>query len=159
MNVTVSVRDIVDEMDVLTNESHAFLNKNTGELVTLTDDEISMAEDEDEDFDESPEWEREMIDKAREVADSDDYISLPDKYEIHEYEIMEDFCYSLHDEAVKTALLRGIQGKGAFRRFKDGIYEYGIEKQWYAFRNERLEEIAIDWLESNNIPYSRQKEG
>jgi len=45
MKVIVSVQDIIDEMDVLSEEISAFLNKQTGELVTLTSEVLSAAED------------------------------------------------------------------------------------------------------------------
>jgi len=31
----------------------------------------------------------------------------------------------------------------------------GIEEDWYSFRQEAFEKIAIDWLEDNKIPYTR----
>ena len=37
MKAIVSIKDVVDEMDVLSDEHSAFLNRRTGELVTLSD--------------------------------------------------------------------------------------------------------------------------
>jgi hypothetical protein len=48
-----------------------------------------------------------------------------------------------------------IRGRGAFRRFKDCILKYEIEEEWYRFRQEELEKIAIEWLEVNHIPYTQ----
>jgi hypothetical protein len=156
MKAIVSLKDIIDEMDTLSDELSGFLNRRTGELITLTSEELSAAEDRDEeDIDEYPEWQQEMIVKAREVIDSDDYLPLPCKFDIHEYRIIEDFCYSLADDMIKENLLHKIKGSGAFRRFKDTIREYGIEKEWYRFRQEELEKIAIDWLEANQISYTK----
>lgn len=77
------------------------------------------------------------------------------RYEIDEYHIMEDFCSSLEDEGLKEDLLYAIEGRGAFRRFRDSIHRRGIEKDWYQYRDGRLEEIAIDWLEAKGIPFTR----
>jgi hypothetical protein len=49
------------------------------------------AEDED-DLSGYPEWGQEAIQVAGEVLGSDDYISLPSQFDIHEYKIMEEFC-------------------------------------------------------------------
>lgn len=158
MKNIVSVKDIVDEMDLQSDESSAFLNKKTGELVSLTSEDLSAAEDEEnEDIDQYPQWQKEMIVKAREVISSDDYLLLPSKFDIHEYRIMEDFCYSVPEDKIREDLLYKIRGGGAFRRFKDAIYRHGIEKEWYRFRQEELEKIAIDWLELNRIPYTKDK--
>jgi Uncharacterised protein family (UPF0158) len=153
MKAIVSMKAVVDEMDVLSDEHSAFLNRHTGELITLSSEEISAAE-EDGNIDDYPEWERDMIIKAKEVISSDDYLPLPSKFDIHEYHIMEEFCYSVVDEKIRRVLSDKIRGSGAFRRFKYAICKYEIEEEWYRFRLEELEKIAIDWLEANHIAYT-----
>ena len=156
--VIVSIKDVVDEMDVPSDEHSAFLNRHTGELVTLSSEELSAAE-EDGEIDDYPEWQIEMIIKAKEVLDSDDYLPLPSKFDIHEYHIMEKFCYSVADDKIRGALLDKIRGSGAFRRFKDALQLNGIEEDWYSFRQNALEKIAIDWLELNQILYAKNEVG
>ncbi len=158
MKITVSLRDVVDELELLSEERTAFLNKRTGDLITVSEEELSAAEDE-EDLADHPEWQQEMIAKAREVIESDDYLPLPSKFDINEYKIMEDFCYSIQDGRVGGNLLHAIRGSGAFRRFKDGIRSLGIEEDWYRFRTQALETIAVAWLEENEIRYTRNEEG
>ena len=154
MKAIISLKDVVGEMEMQSNESVAYLNKRTGELITLSDYDLPAAEDED-DTSELPDWQKEMIQKAREVAESDDYLTLPSKYDIHEYRIMEDFCYSIENQELSDKLLCRIKGRGAFRHFKDAVNFMGIEKDWYRFRDSEIERIAIAWLEQNGIPYSR----
>ena len=156
MKAIVSIKDVVNEMDVLSDEHSAFLNRHTGELVTLSSEELSAAE-EDDNIDEYPEWQRDMIVKAKEVIDSDDYLPLPNKFDIHEYHIMEDFCCSIVDDEIREGLLDKIRGRGAFGRFKNAIHRNGIEDEWFLFRKEELEKIAIDWLEDNQISYTKDK--
>lgn len=40
------------------------------------------------------------------------------------------------DSKNASKLERAIQGRGAFRRFKDTVYYMGIEQQWYDFQTE-----------------------
>jgi hypothetical protein len=157
MKAIVSLKDVIDEMDTLSDEISGFLNRRTGEIIILTSEEFSAAEDNDEaDVDEYPEWQQEMILKAREIIeDSDNYLPLPSKFDIHEYSIIEDYCSSVADNTTRKNLLYKIRGSGAFRRFKDAIREYGIEEEWFRFRQEELERIAIDWLEANQISYTK----
>jgi hypothetical protein len=152
MKANVSLKDIVNEMDGLSDEHSAFLNRKTGELVTLSEEELSAAE-EDDDIVDYPDWEQEMIIKAREVISSADYLPLLSKFDTHEYHIMENFCYSVVDDKIRGELLDKIRGRGAFKRFKDAIRVNDIEDEWYRFRQEELEKIAIDWLEVNHISY------
>ena len=154
MKAIVSIKDVVNEMDGLSDEHSAFLNRYTGELVTLSMDELSIAE-EDDNIDGYPEWQQEMIIKAKEVISSDDYLPLPDKFDIHEYHIMEEFCRWVGNDKIRGILLDKIRGRGAFRRFKDAIHRNGVEENWYRFRQVELEKIAIEWLEVNNISYTK----
>ena len=42
-------------------------------------------------------------------------------------------------------------GRGAFRRFKDKLYDLNLEKQWYQYRDEAYEKIARQWCERHKI--------
>ena len=166
MTVAVSLRDLVDELQMLPNEGNAYLNKVTGKIITVTEDDIAMVEM-DSEFEEEMEegeddaggevsdLETEYYQEVKRVLASDpDYLKLPSRFDIHEYEIMERFCLSFPDDKASDVLLRKIRGSGAFRRFKDTIYQYGIEDDWFKYRDEAYKEIVIAWLESNDIAYS-----
>jgi len=145
-------------MDTVSDEHLVFLNIQTGKFVLLTSEVLNAAE-EGEDTDDFPEWEQEMIQEAADVLDSADYRELPDRFDINEYSIMERFCSSVEDERVSNRLWRSIQGKGAFRYFRDTVHDCGIVDDWYAFREEAFRAIAIEWLESNGVAYSDEKQG
>ena len=149
----VSLQSVVNEMDIPSDEMTAYINKKTGELFTVSEEETRIIEAGNEDDEFIPEWQKEILPKVREVLESDDFVALPDKFEIHEYSIMERFCLSLPDEAMQNELLHAIRGSGAFRRFKDAIYRKEIQDDWYRFRNEALKRIATDFLESEGIPW------
>ena len=149
----VSLQFVVNEMDVLDEEWTAYINKKTGELVTVTEEEANIVEAEGEDDEFIPDWQRETLPKVREVLESDDFVALPDKFEIHEYSIMERFCLSLPDKGLQDELLHAIRGSGAFRRFKNAIHGKDIQDDWYRFRDQALKRIAIDFLESEGIPW------
>jgi Uncharacterised protein family (UPF0158). len=106
-----------------------------------------------EDF---PEWQRENIKLAGEILESDEYLQLPDKFEINEYHIMEEFCLSINDEGLRERMYYSIKGSGAFRRFKENIRKYGIEDDWYRFRDAKIKEIATEWCEYHKIPFIDQ---
>jgi hypothetical protein len=70
---------------------------------------------------------------------------------------MEDFCLAFADRQVGERLHGLIKGSGAFRRFKNAIRELKVDNAWYEFKAKALEQTAIDWLEENEIPYSRDE--
>jgi hypothetical protein len=151
----VSLRDVAFEMDVLNEEWTAYVNRRTGELITVTDEEARAVEAGGESAEE-PEWQRELLPKLREVLESDEFLALPDKHEIHEYGIMERFCTGVEKVALRDELLRAIQGRGAFGRFKDLIRAHGLADAWQRYRERALEDIAADWLDANGIAYARE---
>jgi len=155
MALRVKLKDVVDALDQAGDMISHYLDKRTGEIVMITEDDWEAAE-EDELISEYPEWQRETILKAREIQSSDDFVQLPDQTEIHEYQIMERFARRYPDERTSKELLRSIQGKGAFRRFDDTVSHLNIRNKWHEFRAEEFEEIAVDWLEGAEIPYTRE---
>lgn len=170
MAVVVSLRDLVDELQTLSHESHVYLKKSTGKAISISDDEFEMVRSMEE-LDEIEEegGASEIINDALGISDieteflqdiknvlalNDDYLELPSQFDIHEYEIMERFCLSVSDKKISDVLLEKIHGSGAFRRFKDTIYRYKIEEDWFKFKDEAYKEIAIAWLESRDIAYA-----
>ena len=126
----VSLQAVVDEMDMIGDEMTAYINKKTGELFTVSDEEARIIEEGDEDDEFIPDWQKEILPKVREVLESDDFVALPDKFEIHEYSIMEDFSRSVENEELQEELLYAIRGRGAFRCFKDMIHRRGVQEDW-----------------------------
>jgi Uncharacterised protein family (UPF0158) len=150
----VSLKAVINEMDVIDESHTVFLNKKTGELITLSDDEIYDIDDE-QSHDDVPPWQKEIIEKRQEVLDSEDYLELPTKFEIHEWAIMEKFCSSFDDPELRKDFLNKIHGRGAFRIFKDAIHQRGMAEEWYRFREKAFEQIAIGWLEAHQIAFRR----
>jgi Uncharacterised protein family (UPF0158) len=155
MAVIVSLRDVVEQMDQWSDEATAYINRKTGELITLTHEELALAEDP-EAAEDAPQWQKNLLPKTQEVLGSEDFIPLPSKFEIHEWSIMERFAQSVTDAAASDELDAAIHGRGAFRRFKDAVHRLGITDEWYRFREAALEEIAIEFLEEHGIAYHRE---
>jgi hypothetical protein len=76
MAAIVYLHKVVDEMEVLSDEITAYLNRRTGEVRSVQDDEAMLAED-DADLEDLPEWQRDDIPLIREVLESEDWIPLP----------------------------------------------------------------------------------
>ena len=69
------------------------------------------------------------------------------------YQDMADFTETITDERTGRRLARVIQGKGAFRRFKDELHEEypDLLPAWYAFRDVRGKRRAVQWLVDNSL--------
>lgn len=156
MTIRVKLDDIIEGLEFQSDESSSFLNKKTGEVVLISDEEMQAAED-DEPIEDFPQWQQDPVRIAKEiVAETGDYIELPSKFDIHEYSIMEKFCLSLDDPEMYENFCDLITGSGAFRRFKDAIHEYDIADDWYKYRDNALRETAIEWCNENGIEFDNK---
>lgn len=148
----VKLEEIIEALEIQSSEMRSFLNLTNGEIVTVTDEELRVAEDEESIVD-LPSWEQDIIKTAQEILEEDFFISLPSQFEINEYRIIEEFCLSIKEDSIRDTIYNSIKGSGAFRRFKDKIRKLGIEEEWYKYRTNAIKEIAVQWCEENEIEY------
>lgn len=104
MAVVVSLAEVVEAMELPNSEWVSYLNRDTGEIVTVTDEDRQIVE-EDEDIDSLPDWQRENLPRVREVLDSDRFLALPTSFDIHEWTIMERFSNDHATAAEREELL------------------------------------------------------
>ncbi len=159
MPLPVYIYDVVSEIDLQNDLITAYINRKTGELTILTEQDYSALRNLDDggDMEDLPPWQQELIPKFREINDSEDFFPLPSQYEVHKYQIMEDFIRSLEDGPMKEDLFEAIRDRGAFRRFRDATHRYDIENDWWDFKKNSIKQIAIDFLDSKGIPWTEVK--
>ena len=75
-------------------------------------------------------------------------IPLPDRFEINEYHMMEAFAYDRNER-----LVRAIQGRGAFRHFKNTAEDIGLIDDWYEFRDNCYKSRAEDWCREHDLEW------
>lgn len=133
----VKLSDVIEVLDFSNDEIEYYYNTKTEEIIMRIDgifngdDNLDLEDDMEE--------------------NSEDYISFPSKYEINEYDIMRSFIYDLPEGKAQDSLFSAISGRGAFRKFKDKVYDVGIEKKWFEYRDAEYERIARKWCEENDI--------
>jgi len=61
---------------------------------------------------------------------------------------MADFAEGISDGAAGRRLTQSLQGWGAFRGFKDQIYQHhpDLIPAWHALRDVRAQRRAVEWL-------------
>jgi hypothetical protein len=151
MPVVISLSDIVDAIETQTNEGEAYLNPDTGEIVQVGEDERDLVEAGRAD-DDLPQWQRELIPKVSEALESDRFLALPDRFDVHDWAIMQNFANE-QDQRTRQALVGAIHGAGAFRKFRGAVERLGLLDAWYRYRDEAIKQIARDWLEENKLAY------
>ena len=64
------------------------------------------------------------------------------------FQDMADFADGISDRAAGRRLTTSLQGRGAFRRFKNQVYEHhpGLIPAWHDLRDARAQRRAVEWL-------------
>ena len=136
----IPLESVISGIETASDSFTIFLDLETMEQVSVADELITGIDDSET---------AEMIDE-----NPGRFLRLPTQYEIHEYSIMEDFVYSLEDGEAKRALARAIQGRGAFRRFKDTLVQYGVRQRWFDYQAAAYRELAIQWCRDHDLLYT-----
>ena len=132
----VKLSDIINAMDFTDQYTEYLLDMETGEIAYINDMVMSHSEKE----------------TIYEQMDEHGFYRLPDEREMDDYSVMEAFISTLSAPAAEK-LSRAIRGHGAFRRFKEEIIHLGVEKEWYAFKEDARKRIAIRWCEENGLEW------
>ena len=77
-------------MDFQSDEQSSFLNLTTGEVVSISDEELRAAEN-NEPLDDFPDWQHDAIRIAKDIIETDHYLPLPDRFEMNEYRMIGAF--------------------------------------------------------------------
>jgi tRNA (cmo5U34)-methyltransferase len=142
MKTRVSLRAAVEEVLMLPDEEwRAFVDARTGKVFTVPPPEYVDAVDGDES---DPDQALRDIENGR-------FLPLLQKIDIDEYRIMQKFAYR-QPEARGERLLAAIRGRGAFRRFKDLVYELGVSDEWYAYQSGAVARLIRAHLEVQDAP-------
>ncbi len=116
-------------------DTESFLDLTTGQVVTIVagDPEAGILK-------------QKVADNIR------DFIRIEPASSREQYRWMERFVTSVEDDALRERLIISIDGKGAFRRFKDVLIAYPAERErWFSYRSDLLHWHIHNWLQENEI--------
>jgi uncharacterized protein UPF0158 len=86
------------------------------------------------------------------IASDATYMRIEPVSSREQYRWMERFIPMVEEGELRDQLTSAIDGKGAFRRFKDVLMTYGTERErWFAFRSERLRVFMEAWLTAHGL--------
>jgi hypothetical protein len=150
---------LIDALEEQSDSLFPYLDRETGEVQLVTDESLSLADAEPDEIDSLPDWQKEEAELAVRIETSDQYLRLPDRFHMNEWNIMNEFCHEVKQEDIRATLLQAIQGSHAFRRFKDQIANHNLWDEWSRFRRQAFGEILREWCEENDIiPTVRQEQ-
>ena len=156
----LKLQDLIDAMSLQFDDSNQLLDRNTGEIFLISDDDMRLAENihQDSDLYDLPDWQKETVRLALDVIMQEGigkYIQIPTKWQINEYRIMENFCSTISSERIQKNLYETIRSRGAFRKFKNEVCRLNVENAWYKYYEDELKKIAIVWCAANRIDFEK----
>ena len=88
MSKVIALREVITALEAASDDCSSYLDPETGEIIVVTEDDIALVE---EGGEEIPTWQREMMPKIRAALEGGRWLELPDRFDIHEWSIMERF--------------------------------------------------------------------
>jgi hypothetical protein len=86
------------------------------------------------------------------IAGDPGYLRVDPVSSREQYRWMERFIPMVEDLELRGRLHQAIDGKGAFRRFKDVLMSHAEERErWFTYRSERLRTFMDAWLTAHKI--------
>lgn len=148
-----------------------FLDTQTGEVITFSEEILNELKDllYDEDYEEMadeieyiefdqepevPDWMFDEADLALEILlnSISRYIRIPERNSDTAFSVMKEFVQTVRNRALQKKLLNALNGRGAFRRFKDILMAYPKErKRWHGYNAKASHEEIVNWLHAYRI--------
>jgi hypothetical protein len=86
------------------------------------------------------------------ISSDSNYLRIDPVSSREQYRWMERFIPMVDEGELKTKLSQAIDGKGAFRRFKDVLMSFAADRErWFTFRSERLRTFMEAWLAAHDL--------
>ena len=83
MPIPVALAAVAEELELVSDDVYAYINRQTGELLSISVEDLATAEEE-YDPEEYADWEQENLAQAGKVLDSTDFVRLPTAADIDE---------------------------------------------------------------------------
>ena len=133
--VTVNWTDLEIAFERNSPDIESYLDLTTGEVVSIVAGEADAHDK-----------------RARVIANGHNFARVDPASSREQYRWMEKFVTAVQDEALRERLVIAIDGKGAFRRFKDVLLNYPAERErWFTYRGELLHFHMQGWLDQMEL--------
>jgi uncharacterized protein len=149
-----------------------YLDRETGEIIPFSEELLQKVQaklyacdseeigddieyiEYDEEPEELPEWMEDEVELSLEILldEEDRYVRVPERSNAAAFESMAKFIGTVEDPVLAEELTAALNGKGAFRRFKNVLVSHPKErKRWHGFNAKEMKKEIIAWLQSIGI--------
>src|SRR5512140_4043566 len=134
-SITIHWSDLEIAFERNSPEQESFLDLENGDLLSIAEGEPDAA-----------------ARRSRVSNNPDRYLRVDPASSREQYRWMERFVGAVQDLPLRERLLVAIDGKGAFRRFKDVLLAFPAERErWFTYRADLLHWHMHNWLIERQI--------
>lgn len=133
----IKIDDLLNAMETNSDLLQWYYDRQEDKLIIVSDD----CDDSIEDY---------FCKKDIEADEEDRFISTPTEHNIYEHNMMVTYSNN-HPNELRDILLGTLFKKGAFRRFKDTLFELDMQDDWYKYKREEYVKIAYTWADKYGI--------
>lgn len=134
-NIPIHWDDLESSFERNSPDAESFLDGTTGQVVSIVIGDPEA-----------------LLLKTKVAGNISNFIRIEPASSREQYRWMERFVGSVADESLRERLLISIDGKGAFRRFKDVLVAYPAERErWFTYRSDLLHWHIHTWLGEREI--------
>jgi Uncharacterised protein family (UPF0158) len=144
MATSVSLDELIDALEAQSDSLFPYLDRETGEVLLISEESLSLSEGEPDEIELLPDWQKEEAKLAVLIETTDRYLALPGRFEVNEWNIMNEFCHQAKRDNIRSALLGAIRVAHPFRRFKEQLTNHNLWEEWNRFRRQAFGEIMRD---------------
>ena len=118
MAAEVELDVIIEALEMADDSISSYLDVETGEVHSITEEEFDFAEDPQTAMEDLPNWQRDAVMLARSIQKQEGkrYMALPDKFDVHEWAMMDRFSMTLRDAQMRNDFHCGTLGIGSASR-------------------------------------------
>ena len=133
--ITINWSDLEIAFERNSPDQESFLDLENGDLLSIAEGEPDA-----------------VARRTRVSNNPDRYLRIDPASSREQYRWMERFVSAVSDVGLRERLLVAIDGKGAFRRFKDVLLAFPAERErWFAYRSELLHLHIQTWLDHLHV--------
>jgi hypothetical protein len=133
--ITINWSDLEIAFERNSPDQESFLDLENGDLLAIIEGEPDAA-----------------ARRAKVANNPNRYLRVDPASSREQYRWMERFVASVSDQVLRERLLVAIDGKGAFRRFKDVLLAFPAERErWFTYRSDLLHFHIQTWIEHMKI--------
>jgi Uncharacterised protein family (UPF0158) len=153
MSAEVKLDAIFEALELANDSISSYLDVETGEVHSITDEEFDLGGTPGRPWGIFHPGNVRQLNPRGNIRqqEGDRYLALPDKFDVHEWAIMDRFAESLKDARLRSDFHGAIRGAGAIRFFKRLLHEYTLWDAWNQFKQVEIRQIATQWCEGHGI--------